>query len=197
MHMQIACFLKSRVWTSFVLSCATAILCCTSGWADEPPGPSVSKSLLAAIRKVSPKATILQANQVDVKSCAPVPKSPGLVRADLNGDGLEDIAVLLKTRVAEEITAWEGKELREADFVFVIFLNDGKGSYAARTVDKFSDFIPAAVTLSISPPAKIRPLGVKKDITLTSPAIVLTFCEKSAAAYTVVGNRVKEIPLSD
>src|SRR6266704_4246029 len=95
MHMQIACFLKSRVWTSFVLSCATAILCCTSGWADEPPGPSVSKSLLAAIRKVSPKATILQANQVDVKSCAPVPKSPGLVPADLNGDGLEDIAVLL------------------------------------------------------------------------------------------------------
>ena len=186
------------VMRALILGCVTATLCCASGWAAEPPtGANVSKALLAAIGRVSPNATILQANQVDAKSCAPVPKSPGLVRADFNGDGLEDAAALLKIRVAEEITVWEGKELREADFVFVIFLNDGKGGHIARTLDKFSDFIPAGVTISINPPGKIRPLGAKKDITLSNPSIVLTYCEKSAAAYVVTGTRVKEIPLSD
>jgi len=181
-----------------MLGCATALLCCISAAADElPVGAEVPKSLLAAIKKVSPNATILQANQVDAKSCAPVPKTPGLVRADLNGDGLEDAAVLLKTFVSNEVTNWQGQELRKAEFLFVIFLNDGKGGYLVRPRDKFPGHIPAGAFIDLETSGKIRPLGATKDMTLSNPVIVLTYCEKSAAAYVVTGTRVKEVPLSD
>jgi len=189
---------ESALLKSLILGSAAALLCCVCAGADESSvGEQDSKPLLAAIKKVSPNATILQAKEVDTKSCGPTPKSPGLVRADFNGDGLDDAAVLLKTFVSSEITIWESQELRRADFLFVIFLNDGKGGYLARPLDKFPGHIPAGAFIDLETSGKIRPLGAKKDVTLSNPAIVLTYCEKSAAAYVATGTRIKEIPLSD
>lgn len=186
------CLLKSLVIRS-----VAALLCCASAWGDgQSAGVEVSKALLTAIEKVSPKATILQANEVDAKSCAPTPRIRTLVRADLNGDGLEDAAVLLKTFISNEITMWQGRELRRADFLFVIFLNDGKGGYLARQLDKFPGYIPVNAFIYLRS-GKIRPMRTKKDVTLSNPAIVLAHCERSAAAYVVTGTRVREIPLSD
>lgn len=191
-------FHRSLIVKPLIMSCTVALLCCISAQAEEPPvGAEVSRPPLAAIKRVSPNATILQPSEIDAKSCAPVPKSPGLVRADFNGDGLEDAAVLLKTSVSSEVTVWQGQELRKADFLFVILLNDGKGSYHIRTLDKFAGHIPAIAFIDLESSKKIRPLGAKKDLTLSNPAIVLTYCEKSAAAYVVTGTRVKEVPLSD
>jgi len=104
---------------------------------------------------------------------------------------------LLKTFVSNEITIWQGQELRRADFLFVIFLNDGKGGYLARPLDKFPGHIPVGAFIELRTSGKVRPMGAKKDITFSNPAIVLTYCEKSAAAYVVTGTRVKEIVLSD
>jgi len=167
-----------------VFSSTIALLCCLSAWADEPrANADISTPLLAAIRKISPNAAILQPNEVDAKGCAPVPKSPALARADFNGDGLEDAAVLLKTFVSGEITIWQGQELRRA--------------YLARPLDKFPGHIPVGAFVDLKTSGKIRPLGAKRDIILSNPAVVLTYCEKSAAVYVVTGTRVKEIPLSD
>jgi len=175
-----------------------ALLCCATGLLYQPLiAADVLKPLLDAIKKVSPTGDILQANEIDVKSCAPVPKSPALVRADLNGDGLEDVAVLLKTFVSNEITIWQGQKLRRANFLFVIFLNDGKGGYLARPLDQFEGHIPVGASIDLRAPGKLRPMGAKKNMILSNPAIVLTYCEKSAAAYVVTGTRVSEIPLSD
>jgi hypothetical protein len=81
--------------------------------------------------------------------------------------------------------------------LFVIFLADGKGGYLARPLDKFPGHIPVGAFVDLETSRKIRPLGAKKDTILSNPAVVLTYCEKSAAAYVVTGTRVKEIPLSD
>jgi|SRR5690242_3528209 len=183
---------------ALLLSCAPTLQCRGGAWAaDSSLSVEVSKPLLAAIHKVSPKASILQAVEVDAKGCAPTPKNPTLVRADLNGDGLEDAAVLLKTFVSSEITVWQGQELRRADFLFVIFLNDGKGGYVARPLDEFPGHIPVGAYIDLIAPGKIRPMGAKKDMSLSNPAILLVYCEKSAGAYIVTGTRVKAIPLSD
>jgi|SRR5437588_4066831 len=80
--------------------------------ASAQQGPRISDSLQAAIGRVSPSASVLQAGEVGVQGCGPVPTTPGLVRADFNGDGLEDAAVLLKTYVAKETSIWNGKEYR-------------------------------------------------------------------------------------
>jgi len=132
-----------------------------------------------------------------MRECEQVPRTPGLVKADFNGDGFEDAAVLLKTHVASEVKTWEGQTYREANLVFVIFLSDGKGGYLTPTQDKYKNLIPAMLFLDVIPPGKVRDIEAGKDVVLQNPGVMLTFCGKSAAAYAVTGSTVKEIPLSD
>src|SRR3979409_1864801 len=93
--------------------------------AETPLGAQIPKSLANAIKKVAPNATILRANQVDRKSCSPLPANPGLVEADLNGDGHLDMAVLLVTPLKDE-----GE--RKVEISFMFFMSDGRGGYATR-----------------------------------------------------------------
>jgi hypothetical protein len=159
--------------------------------------PAVSRVLQAAIGKLSPGAKILRADQVDDRECN-VSNNPGLARGDFNGDGFEDAAALLVTRIANEVSLWEGREFRKADFQLALFIADGKGRFRARTVDRYSDQIPTAVVLSVTGPGTIFSLENKANKTvLKNPAFVIHFCGKSSAAYVVTGDRVKEIPLSD
>src|SRR5438034_6270469 len=74
----------------------------------------ISDVLQAAIKKFSPTARVLQAGEINMEECEAVPKTPGLVRADFNGDGLEDAAVLLVTHVASEIKIYEGRKYQKA-----------------------------------------------------------------------------------
>jgi len=171
----------------------------TASSADGPRAAAAgSDPLRAAIERVAPNAKLLQANEIDMRECEFVPKNPGLASADFNGDGLEDAAVLLKTRVSSEVTILRGVKYRKATLLFVIFLNDSKGGYLTVTQDQYGDSIPAWSFIDIIPTGKtIRNIKVGKDLVLKNPAVMLTFCGKSAAAYVVTGTRVREIPLSD
>ena len=113
----------------------------------EGPGMTASDSLQAAIKRLSPTARVLQANEIDMQECESVPKAPGVVKADFNGDGLEDAAVLLKVSVAKEVKIWEGKQYREAKLMFVIFLNDGKGGYTTLKRENYENLLPAMLFL--------------------------------------------------
>jgi len=159
--------------------------------------PNSSKALFVAIQKLLPGAVILRPDQVDDRECN-VSNSPGLVRADFNGDGFEDAAALLVTDIADKGRVLEGREFRKANFLLALFMNDGKGGFRTRRVDKFSDEIPTATVLSLAKPGRIFSLENETNETvLKNPAFIIHFCGKSSAAYALVGNRLKEIVLSD
>lgn len=157
----------------------------------------IPESLAGAIRKLYPSATIVSAKEVDATSCQPVGNSPGLIRADFNGDGQQDYAVLLKIRVNKKETIWEGKSLREARFAFVIFLDDGAGGFRPRVIRRYDDFVPTAVVIDLQPAGKIRHRETHKDVQVPMPAVVLSFCEKSATAYYLVDDKFRLIPIAD
>ena len=177
---------------------ALVLLCCgLSCWSNLSTAEDLTKPLLDSIKKASPTGAILQPNEMDVKGCFKSLPSPGLVRADFNGDGREDVAVLLKTRVADEVKTLEGQEFREADFMLVILLNNGQGGYHVRIADKFSDYLPLEGYISLHPPGKVRPLDAEKEVVIRNPAVALTFCERSRAIFSVTGTRVRVWILSD
>lgn len=198
MQMHLVQSVRKTVFSPLLLGIAVFFVNSNIGWGGEPV--RVEKSLLEAINKFSPGATILRPDQVDDLECNSS-SSPGFVRADFNGDGLEDAAVLLVSHIADQVTLDAGRQFRDADFILALFINDGKGGYRTRKVETFSLRIPSAVVIDIRPPGKIRSDEIRsekpRDITLKNPAFVIYFCGKSSAAYTVTGNKVREIPLSD
>jgi hypothetical protein len=163
---------------------------------DASIASDLTKPLLDSIKKASPTGAILQPSEMNVKGCFMSLPSPGLVRGDFNGDGREDVAVLLKTRVADEVRTLGGQEFRGADFMLVILLNDGHDGYHVRIADKFSDYIPITGYISIRPPGKVRPSLEEKDIAIRNPTVALNFCERSETIYTVTGTRVRKRMLS-
>jgi hypothetical protein len=180
-----------------LISCAITAFSC-SAWADKvPEGSSYSRQLSSAIRQLSPTASILRAADVNTKSCESTPESPTLVRADLNGDGREDVAALLTTSVSEDIRVIDGQQYRKSSLRLVFFLNDGKGSYSTRTVRSFVAFVPIGAYISVQAPGTIRPLGSETGVTLSNPGVVLTFCEQSEAVYAVVDGHIRMFVLSD
>lgn len=157
----------------------------------------VPKSLDSAIRKLAPSAKVVAAKDVDTTSCQPVGDSPGMVRADFNGDGRQDYAVLLKTRVSKEVTVSQSNSLREARFSFVLFLDNGRGGYQPIVVRRYEDFVPTIVVINLEPAGIIQHRETHKEVRVPNPAVMLSFCEKSATIYYLVNGKVRSIPISD
>lgn len=198
MQMQVARFARGAVLNPLLI--AGAVISVTASpisWGDELAAHTEdAQSLQVAISKISPGATIPRADQVDDRECY-LTSSPGLVRADFNGDGREDVAALLITRIADKGKVWDGREFRKADFLLALFINDGKGGYRVREVDRITNRVPAAIVLSVAPAGKVRSLEKGNESVLQNPGLVIQFCGKSSTAYTLVGDKLKEIALSD
>jgi hypothetical protein len=160
-------------------------------------GPTIPDSLSAAIQHLAPGAELVGPREVDATSCAPVGRSPGLVRADFNGDMHDDYALLLKTKDTGKVTIWEGKELREAEFSFALFLADRVGGYRAKVVLRYTNYLPAAVVLDLQPAGTVQDRETHQVVTLRNPGVTLSFCEKSATTYYLVGEEIRSIPISD
>ncbi len=163
----------------------------------QPKEASLPENLARAISKITPGSSIVDAKDVDATACQPVGDTPGLAHADFNGDGRQDYAVLLKTSVSKKETVWQGKSLREARFSFVLFLDDGTGGYRARVIRRYADFVPTAVVIDIQPAGKVRHRETHKHIRVPNPAVMLSFCEKSATTYYLVGDKIRSIPIAD
>jgi hypothetical protein len=154
-------------------------------------------SLAAAIKKIAPAAVIVDAQDVDATACQPVGESPGILRADFNGDRRDDYAALLKTGETGKEKNWDGKTLREAHFSFVLFIDDGSGGFRPRTIRRYTDFIPTAVVLDLQPAGNVRHRETRKSIYISNPGVTLSFCEKSAKTYYLVNDKIRSVPIAD
>src|SRR5258706_13186465 len=106
------------MWRVSLISLAAVSLCASAQQQDSIA--KVSGPLQAAIKTLSPRARVLQASEIDMRECESVPKTPGLVKADFNGDGFEDAAGLVVRYASRETNEWEGGKYRKAPYPFVI-----------------------------------------------------------------------------
>jgi hypothetical protein len=157
----------------------------------------IPEALAAAIKGFAPTATLVEAREVDAAACAPVGEEPGLVRADFDGDGFDDYAVLLKTKETGKETFWEGRKLREAHFAFVLFLSHGSDEYKPLLVRRYVDFVPTAVVLDLRSSGDVRHRETRKPVKLRNPGVTLSFCEKSATTYFLLDGKVLSVPVAD
>jgi hypothetical protein len=155
------------------------------------------EDIAGVVARSFPRAAIVQRAEVDQIACAPIGERPGVVSADLNGDGLQDFGTLLRLNFTGKEGVWQGKPYKEAQFAFVVFVNQGGGRFRTHVAKRYTSDIPTAVSLDVHEPGIIRDRETGKNIQLLRRGITMSFCEKSAAIYYVDGNRVRSIQLAD
>lgn len=162
-----------------------------------PCEAQVPQTLTNAIQRFEKGASVVGANEIDSDACQPVGDEPTLVRVDLNGDGRDDYAALLKLGETGKRVEWQGRELRQGRFALVLFVDNGKGGYLAKLAHRFTSYEPIATMIKVMPAGTIRDAETGKDVLIENAGVALSFCEKSATAYYLKGHRVRSIPLFD
>ena len=157
----------------------------------------LSPSMALAIEKVIPGASLVTLADIDAKSCGTLPKSPGLVRGDFNGDKRSDFSVLLKAGETGKSVSWQGSTLKQMRYAFVIFLDDGKGGFRAKLLQRFINYAPIAAYIDRQPAGMVRNRDENRNVSIRNEATAFVFCEKSASVYYVKANKVHEIPVTD
>ena len=169
-------------------------------------GATVDRDVLAVIEKEYPRAIVPK--YLDTASCGPQKYHPGWVKADFNGDGRLDHAVLLVIENKEGIGM--GKRY---DLDLVVLWQDKPGVYRTELVEKLvensgavpSTTIKELMTTSIY--IQKQPEGVVQEsaavgdrkVNLISPGILLVSCEQWARVYywDRTANRFAEIQTAD
>jgi hypothetical protein len=182
-------FMRKQI--TLICGMTVAVCIATSGLAASTIIPT---RIIALIETIAPGAQIVQPNEFDPSPCKPMNPSLNTIKADLAGNHRDDFAILVKTKTGKIIT-WNGRNLTEAQFSLIVFINDGHGDYEVKKLTSFTDYTPLSVNLQLVPAGQLHDIVSKQDVKTEHPAISLTFCEKSTTAYYLRGDRVDTISL--
>lgn len=184
-----------RIKANFMLRAAATvviaqILACAPRAEDTATLPA---GLLTAIGRIDPTAKPLAAADVDQVSCGQIPKRPGIVEADFDGDGRRDVSVLLVSAAKGESIEWHGKKLEPKKITFAILMALSNGDFALRLAKSFSDYAPLGVFIARKPPGPVQDRDKNIVVNIRNPGVSLTFCEKSSSVYYVEDGKVRTV----
>ena len=105
-----------------------------------------------------------------------VDRTPTVIRADFDGNGVADYALLVRADTSDE-----------PDEVFAVLLGQGKGAYS-RAAQAFFGGVVGQVYLGYAPAGSVlvparHSTVAREAVTLTLPAVKLIYYESSADAF--------------
>src|SRR6266511_995597 len=125
-----------------------------AGAAAPPSVADLPPALREAITSLHPAAAVLRADEVLVERCGAEHRRDQVVRADFNGDGRTDYAVLL--RIGEP-KAVAGEALKSASVWAVVFLARRDGLYRSFILSKSDEvMIPSRQVIALRPPGRVQ-----------------------------------------
>jgi hypothetical protein len=169
----------SRPVTAFLLW-AAATFAVSPALAGEAP-TQIDATLQRAIQACNPSAEVLRLGDMDEASCTLSAKdTPGLVRADLDGNGHADYATLLRTP--------KGAGDRNPRISLVVFMADAGGRLTPVVLDAYDYAQPSIEGLARQEPGLVRATEAfdapgPDQVVLRRPGFARYYCEKSEAVY--------------
>ena len=144
--------------------------------ADLPP------ALREAITSLHPAAAVLRADEILVERCGAEHRRDQVLRADFNGDGRADYALLLRIGEPEAVA---GEALKSVSVWTVVFLARRDGLYRPFILSKSDEvMIPSRQVIAPRPPGRAQLGGhPERSVTLKQPAIALILCEGTEKIY--------------
>jgi hypothetical protein len=134
---------------------------------------------------------------IDREECDTKSNKPGVVRVDLNGDGIPDYAVLLETSKAKETVNWNGRTLEKTDVFLAVLLSRLDKTFYSLKLETIETFRPVPLFVSRQKPGLVVDKSTGKRIRLPTAGVSLTFCGKSQKAWYWSDGSFKDVWLSD
>jgi hypothetical protein len=185
-----------RIVASFLGACIIGI----AGYAcagTEQSIDTLPASIKGQLRKFPQQVRLLELVDMDSSSCGALEANPGLVTGDFNGDGRPDYATLLISIVPKREQTWNGRKLTLVDAWFVVFLQQGDGTYDRNDIEHLEIFLPSGTGLAIQPAGPVKEFESGKVINLKTPAVEWYFCEKGASVHYWNGKSFLAVQTSD
>jgi hypothetical protein len=125
---------------------------------------------------------VLRADEILVERCGAQHRRDQVLRADLNGDGRADYALLL--RIGEP-KAVAGEALKSASVWAVVFLARRDGLYRSFILSKSDEvMIPSRQVITLQPAGQVEAGGHPgRVLTLKQPAVASILCEGTEKIY--------------
>ncbi len=171
--------------TARLLALATLLLVSAATDADAAEQPSAADlpaALRDAITRLQPAAAVLGADEILVERCGAERRRDQVARADFNGDGRADYAVLL--RIGEP-KAVAGEALKSAPVWAVVFLARRDGLYRPFILSKSEEvMIPSRQVIALQSPGRVHHgAHPERVLTLKQPGIALILCGGTEKVY--------------
>lgn len=149
---------------------------------EQPGIADLPGALREAITRLHPAAAVLGADEILVERCGAERRRDQVVRADFDGDGRADYAVLL--RIGEP-KAVGGEALKSASVWAVVFLARRDGLFRPFILFKSEEvMIPSRRVIALQPSGRVRHgAHPERVLTLGRPAIASILCEGTEKVY--------------
>jgi len=145
-------------------------------------------ALSDAIKRVNAAARVVGAGEILEERCGAAQRREQLLRADFNGDGRQDYAVLLRIGEPE---GKPGEALKTVPLWGVVFLANRDGRYRPFILFKDTDaMFPSRRVLWVQAPGKVHHgAHPERVLTLKHPAVGSMLCESTAKVFYWVSLR--------
>jgi len=146
------------------------------------PATSLPLELAAAIKRLHAAAVVVTADEVYVDRCGAEHRRDQILRADFDGDGRQDYAVLL--RIGDP-TGDPAQALRTVPLWGVVFLAKRDGRYRPFVVFQEADaMFPSRQVLWVQPPGRVKHgAHPERVLTLKLPGVGSMLCESTARVF--------------
>lgn len=151
----------------------------------------VPPKLSDSLARLMPGARIAQAEDLDAESCMQPQPSACIVRADINGDGLDDygMVVIIGKPIYRKAKARGAERHRFADISILVY----KGRADGFTLLLRKDYrnaraiaYPLSLQLAIQPSGRMREAESAESVRVVEikhPGILMNWCEQAAIVY--------------
>lgn len=169
-----------------------------SAFVIAPASADQSQQDLPILRQYFPAYSVISPADVSMPDCGNVGSKPGVVQVDLDGDGDEDLGVLLRSNIPIRSKQLGKSTIDYWEFIFAVMLNDGiGGQYTVQKVDEYQDSLPISAYLAVNPPGTAKEYETGREIDIKHSSISLVFCGKSESITYWTSKGLKRVWLSD
>jgi hypothetical protein len=168
-----------------------------AGDANSKKSIKVPDDLQTAIVRMFPGLEVIEQKHVNVRSCGSYGADhPGWIVGDLNGDGLQDYAVLLFNKTPKDKKTFNGRVFSIHDFLLVALLKKADKTYHELRLHSFEDLVPTNKGLKRHNPGTAYDLELERNIRLEHFGITFYSCEQFAWAYHWNGEKFSRAIIS-